>query len=181
VFDFPSVEEEARAFVECQQTRGKIRSHEVFKAMLAAKDATAIAVNKTLEKYGYTIGPCKKGEHVIQCASLLVRCYEKSKEDFITTIEICKDIYKGKAPKQKIFGGIFDAENYARQKLGKTLNSPVYRKRLVEAGHNGIFRAIQDASAYLGKDGPVAKRSGVLRVVNRGLSTNIIADPATKE
>lgn len=164
VFDLNSKEKEARAFVELNTNKTTVAGKDRFKALLIAKEQSAIRLKSIIESTGHAIGNSKNVKY-IDCILTLWKAFKRNEKNFINLWPLVSDVCSDSFIVDKLFRGIWGAELIANKQNASITNEP-YRSVLVYTGGSALVETITRKCIEVGKGGEKIEGMAVAQFLN---------------
>lgn len=164
VFDLNSKEKEARAFVELNTNKTTVPGKNRFKALLVAKEQSAIKLKSIIESTGHAIGNSKNVKY-IDCVLTLWKAIRKNENVFKAIWPLVSEICSDSFIVDKLFRGIWGAELIANKQSASITNEP-YRSVLIYAGGSALVKTITQKCIEVGKGGERIEAMAVIQFLN---------------
>jgi len=174
VFRTDEISEEADGFIRANTVRGAMSGVDRFRAMLVAKDATAVKINELVLGAGYVVKGTGAAKSV-KCVMRLMSSYESEPDVFTDAWPLIVQIHHGQSIHDRIVGGMCYLERYLRR-LKQTLLKRCYTDSLIRIGHEGLIRSINEASTFYAIGGEKVWAQGIVRMLNKGRRSNRLPD-----
>lgn len=154
-------------------TRKPLTPYQKFKALLIAKDKTAVTIQNNLDLLGYKIpgSPRGKGKS-LNAVAAVYNAFVKDEEHARQALITCTDIMNGKPLTQSVFWGVYEFARNA-DRYDPPVPFDKWRQRLIKIGYQNIDEAITTYTRAMRKTGPGNCGIGVLNAYNHGLKDRV--------
>lgn len=170
VFQTNGVKQEAIAFLDVNSGRKPVTSLGKFKAMIAAGDAGAIIVSKTIGELGITLKPTALKSGELKSVGWALRKAKENSESFQVVMSLANDLSKDMPIQEKLL----DALWYINERMDGGVSEKRFNSRLRSIGARGLIDAANKAAAYFIKGGAGVWALGVMNEVNSGLRNKFV-------
>jgi len=154
-------------------TRKSLTPYQKFKALLIAKDETAVTIQNNLNLLGYKIpgSPRGKGKS-LNAVAAVYNAFVKDEEHARQALITCTEIMNGKPLTQNLFWGVYEFARNA-DRYDPPVPFEKWRQRLVKIGYPNIDEAIVAYTKAMRNAGPGNCGMGVLNAYNYGLKDRV--------
>lgn len=164
VFPSESPEQEARAFYRVNCIRGNVTPYDKLRALLIAKDQTAIDAVELMESQGYR---ASTGDHAnsLRCISAFLTALKSSRHVLERVWPLVAQLHDGLAIRKTVFAAFIYLGKYGSEDIA----SEEWQKRVMRAGLHNIDNSINRACSAFVKGGTKVYAQAVLEVINKGV------------
>lgn len=164
-FRVSSVSQEAINFVRTNTNRRNVQSLDKYKALIIARDETALYLQTVFEKYGIKISSSVKSPKTIKSVALCYKLAETDKNRLENVIEFLSILCKESPINEKLIHGLY----YISKNLTIDLTDHKLRQRILKYTPSDLTRGATQSAAYFAEGGARVWAMGILNVVNSGL------------
>lgn len=170
VFESAGVEREAKDFVSIQKNRMAMMSWDVYKALLASGDETALELEKIVNSSGRSVSK-RNSNSSIRCVSRLMDQVRQNKEKLTNIFPLMSRLMEGHPFHERIVAAIFYVET--RLPDGVSLSDKRWTNRILEIGYDEILLSIGRACAYHIRGSDAVFAEGLLNAINYNLKNKL--------
>lgn len=171
VFEWDSLSDEARAFVEVNTMQARVGAWHRHRAGLVSQDPTALAAERVVRDHGYEFTATTESGRTIKAVSLVHRMVQKDEDVAAKTVELAADMAAGEPLKAKLLGAL-----HWIGERDPDLFSATHRNRLRELGPDVLLTEIERHRMIVGKGGAKVYAEAVLKLLNKGRRSNRLCE-----
>lgn len=163
VFKINEIETEAQGFLTSATNRRPISAFDRFKAQIAAKDGTALYVQKTMDQLGLSLvaKPTKPGE--LKCIGILCRLAARNRDDFCRILIFTEELCRTRSP---IYEKLILGLDYINSHCGRGLDDLRLCERIKAVGPGQLLDAAFRNISCRGIGGERIVAEGFINAVN---------------
>lgn len=165
IFQTACVKQEAVAFLDLNTGRKPVSSIGKFKAMIAAGDAAACTVHKTLENLGVTPKATANKSKELKSVAWAIRKAGEDADKFELVMRIAAELSHDIPIQEKLLDGLW----YIHQYLPCGIDDKRFSDRVRAIGARKLIDAANKASAYFVRGGAKTWATGMMDEINKGL------------
>jgi hypothetical protein len=165
VFQTESVKQEAIAFLDLNAGRKPVSSIAKFKAMTAADDQVACAVNDVLSSLGVSVASHAKKAREMNGVAWCIKKAKENVEKFEIVMRVAVDISGDTPIKERLLDGLW----YINEKLPGGITEKRFYDRLHSVGAKRLIEAANRSAAYFVAGGAKVWATGMMDEINKGL------------
>lgn len=165
VFKTEGVRQEAVAFLDLNTGRKPVSSIGKFKAMIAAGDASACAVHRTLEALGVTPKATANKAKELKSVAWAIRKAGEDVAKFELVMRVAVELSQDMPIQEKLLDGLW----YINERLAGGITNKRFRDRINAVGARRLIEAANKAAAYFARGGAKVWADGMMNEINKGL------------
>ena len=170
VFHTKSAVEEAAGFYDANTNRRMPTSIEKWRAMLLARDESAMVVDDLITSIGRSVSSVS-GPTGVRCLSSMLRAVSADEQCMRRIWPLVAIVCKGQALHERVFEGLFYIEQHLPE--GQSLTDRRWQDRVIRTGFENLLAAANRAAGFYSKGGPKIYATGMLEQLNRGCRVHI--------
>lgn len=167
VFKTESSAEEAAGFLNSNTLNKPVTSYGKFRAMVEAKDPTAVYVKSLLDKHGLKALP-DDGSKIVRTIGRIMELCAMDRERFTKVFNFCVELC---VPMFQINKIILDGLDYLDSHISVEdgISNPALKKRILSIGPESLNSQASRAMAVFGVRGAKQAAIGMLEAINKNL------------
>lgn len=173
VFESTGPSDEASYFLDVNSDRSTVSMLDRFKALIAAQDETAVAVEKMVRATKYRI---QRGsaQYSTQCVGVLCRSMNADPDACQTAWALAAEMHDGEPVTDRVYLAIYAAERHLAKTGHGSLTDARYRTAVERIRPKSVLTSIRQTAEFYGKGGPKIYGEALVRLLNKGRRTNVI-------
>ncbi len=165
VFKTDGVRQEAAAFLDVNTGRKPVSSIGKFKAMIAAGDEAACAVQHTLDSLGITPKTTASKPRELKSVAWAIKRAAEDVAKFTLVMRVAAELSHDIPIQEKLLDGLW----YIHDRLPNGITEKRFAERLKVVGARKLIDGANKASAYFVRGGANVWADGMMNEINRGL------------